>query len=107
MLGKRIHQIHVKNADMLLSTPGGRLDWPRMAQEFYDIGYRGWYVLETGSPIEGHRRRHARQHRVREEDVPHAAGAVSRAAKAGLDGYCFCSSRPIRFQMFLHGLFEA
>jgi len=50
LLGKRIHQIHVKNADMLLPTPGGRLDWPRMAQEFYDIGYRGWYVLETGSP---------------------------------------------------------
>ena len=41
MLGKRINQIHVKNADMLLSTPGGRIDWPRMAQEFYDIGYRG------------------------------------------------------------------
>ena len=50
MLGRRIHQIHVKNAEMLLSTPGGRLNWPRMAQEFYDIGYRGWYVLETGSP---------------------------------------------------------
>ena len=50
LLGKRIHQIHVKNADMLMSTPGGRLNWPRMAQEFYDIGYRGWYVLETGSP---------------------------------------------------------
>ena len=50
MLGKRIHQIHVKNANMLLSTPGGRVDWPRMAQEFYDIGYRGWYVLETNSP---------------------------------------------------------
>jgi sugar phosphate isomerase/epimerase len=50
MLGKRIHQIHVKNADMLLSTPGGRLDWARMAQEFYGIGYRGWYVLETNSP---------------------------------------------------------
>lgn len=50
MLGKRIHQIHVKNADMLMSGPGGRLDWPRMAQEFNDIGYRGWYVLETGSP---------------------------------------------------------
>jgi L-ribulose-5-phosphate 3-epimerase len=50
MLGKRIHQIHVKNANMLLSTPGGRLDWPRMSQEFYDIGYRGWYVLETGAP---------------------------------------------------------
>ena len=50
LLGKRIHQIHVKNADMLMSAPGGRLDWPRMAQEFYAIGYRGWYVLETGSP---------------------------------------------------------
>ncbi len=49
-LGKRIHQIHVKNAEMLLSAPGGRLDWTRMAQEFYDIGYRGWYVLETSSP---------------------------------------------------------
>lgn len=50
MLNKRIHQIHVKNANMLLSTPGGRLEWPRMAQEFHDIGYRGWYVLETPSP---------------------------------------------------------
>jgi L-ribulose-5-phosphate 3-epimerase len=50
MLGKRINQIHVKNANMLMSTPGGRLDWPRMAEEFYQIGYRGWYVLETGSP---------------------------------------------------------
>ena len=50
MLGKRIDQIHVKNGNMLLETPGGRMDWPRMAQEFYAIGYRGWYVLETGSP---------------------------------------------------------
>jgi sugar phosphate isomerase/epimerase len=50
MLGKRIAQIHVKNGDMLLETPGGKMDWPRMAKEFYDIGYRGWYVLETGSP---------------------------------------------------------
>jgi sugar phosphate isomerase/epimerase len=50
MLGSRIHQVHVKNGDMLLSGAGGRLDWPRMAREFYDIGYRGWYVLETGSP---------------------------------------------------------
>jgi sugar phosphate isomerase/epimerase len=50
LLGKRIHQVHVKNADMLLSTPGGKVDWPRMAQQFYEIGYRGWYVLETGSP---------------------------------------------------------
>jgi len=50
MLGKRINQIHVKNANMLLATAGGRIEWPRMSQEFYDIGYRGWYVLETGSP---------------------------------------------------------
>jgi L-ribulose-5-phosphate 3-epimerase len=50
LLGKRISQIHVKNGDMLLSTEGGRLDWQRMAQEFYAIGYRGWYVLETTSP---------------------------------------------------------
>jgi L-ribulose-5-phosphate 3-epimerase len=50
MLGKRINQVHVKNANMLLATPGGKMDWPRMAKEFYDIGYRGWYVLETGSP---------------------------------------------------------
>jgi sugar phosphate isomerase/epimerase len=50
MLGKRIHQVHVKNANMLMSGEGGRLDWPRMAKEFYEIGYRGWYVLETGSP---------------------------------------------------------
>src|SRR6267142_3132259 len=50
LLGTRIHQVHVKNGDMLLSTPGGTLDWPRMAQQFYEIGYRGWYVLETASP---------------------------------------------------------
>lgn len=49
-LGRRIHQIHVKNANMLLSTPGGRVEWPRMAEQFYGIGYRGWYVLETDSP---------------------------------------------------------
>ena len=50
MLRTRINQIHVKNANDLLSTPGGKIDWPRMSKEFYDIGYRGWYVLETGSP---------------------------------------------------------
>jgi sugar phosphate isomerase/epimerase len=50
MLGRRISQVHVKNANMLLSTPGGKIDWARMAQEFYAIGYRGWYVLETNSP---------------------------------------------------------
>ena len=50
MLGRRISQIHVKNASELLATPGGKMDWPRMSKEFYEIGYRGWYVLETGSP---------------------------------------------------------
>jgi L-ribulose-5-phosphate 3-epimerase len=50
MLGKRINQVHVKNAEKLLSTPGGLIDWPRMANELHDIGYRGWYVLETNSP---------------------------------------------------------
>jgi sugar phosphate isomerase/epimerase len=50
MLGRRINQIHVKNGNERLATPGGQIDWPRMAREFYDIGYRGWYVLETPSP---------------------------------------------------------
>jgi L-ribulose-5-phosphate 3-epimerase len=50
MLGKRINQVHVKNAEMLLSGQGGVIDWPRMSQELYGIGYRGWYVLETSSP---------------------------------------------------------
>jgi L-ribulose-5-phosphate 3-epimerase len=49
-LGKRINQVHVKNAEMLLATPGGRIDWPRMAEQFHGIGYRGWYVLETNAP---------------------------------------------------------
>jgi sugar phosphate isomerase/epimerase len=48
-LGKRIHQIHVKNGEKLMRDPE-LLDWPRLAQEYYGIGYRGWYVLETGSP---------------------------------------------------------
>jgi L-ribulose-5-phosphate 3-epimerase len=49
LLGKRIHQIHVKNGQKLMRDQD-ILDWPRLAQEYYDIGYRGWYVLETGSP---------------------------------------------------------
>ena len=48
-LGQRIHQIHVKNGQKLMREPD-ILDWPRLAQEYYDIGYRGWYVLETGAP---------------------------------------------------------
>ena len=49
LLGKRIHQVHVKNGDKLMRD-SDILDWPRLAQEYYAIGYRGWYVLETGSP---------------------------------------------------------
>jgi len=56
MLGKRISQVHLKNANasdnsqQLLQTPGGKMDWQRMSKEFYDVGYRGWYVLETAAP---------------------------------------------------------
>ncbi len=46
---KRIHQIHVKNGDKLMREPD-ILDWPRLAQEFYEVGFKGWYVLETRSP---------------------------------------------------------
>jgi sugar phosphate isomerase/epimerase len=49
LLGKRIHQVHVKNGNMLMRDTD-ILDWPRLAQEYYGIGYRGWVVLETGSP---------------------------------------------------------
>jgi sugar phosphate isomerase/epimerase len=48
-LGTRIDQVHVKNGDKLMHEPE-EIDWPRLAQEYVDIGYRGWYVLETGSP---------------------------------------------------------
>jgi sugar phosphate isomerase/epimerase len=48
-LGKRIHQVHVKNGPKLMREQDV-LDWPRLAQAFYDIGFRGWYVMETGSP---------------------------------------------------------
>lgn len=50
-LGARIHQIHVKNGNKLMQETD-ILDWPRLAQEYHAIGYRGWYVLETGSPSE-------------------------------------------------------
>ncbi|HTV02215.1 MAG TPA: sugar phosphate isomerase/epimerase family protein [Luteitalea sp.] len=48
-LGKRIDQIHVKNGQKLLGEPE-LIDWTRLSQEYLAIGYRGWYVLETGSP---------------------------------------------------------
>jgi L-ribulose-5-phosphate 3-epimerase len=48
-LGKRIHQVHVKNGPKLMREPE-LLDWPRLAREYEQIGYRGWFVLETDSP---------------------------------------------------------
>ena len=48
-LGRRIHQVHVKNGPKLMRETD-ILDWPRLAKEYFDIGYRGWYVLETDSP---------------------------------------------------------
>jgi sugar phosphate isomerase/epimerase len=49
LLGKRIHQVHIKNGQKLMREQD-ILDWPRLAQEYLDIGYRGWYVLETDAP---------------------------------------------------------
>ena len=48
-LGKRIHQVHVKNGPVLMRETD-ILDWPRLAQEYYEIGFRGWYIMETDSP---------------------------------------------------------
>jgi len=49
LLGNRIHQVHVKNGKKLMRERGD-LDWPRLAKEFYEAGYKGWYVLETSHP---------------------------------------------------------
>jgi len=48
-LGKRINQVHIKNGPKLMRDTD-ILDWPRLAQEYHDIGYRGWFVLETDAP---------------------------------------------------------
>jgi sugar phosphate isomerase/epimerase len=48
-LGRRINQVHIKNGEKLMRDRD-ILDWPRLAGEYHDIGYRGWYVLETDSP---------------------------------------------------------
>lgn len=48
-LGRRINQIHVKNGPALMRD-ADIMDWPRLAGEYHDIGYRGWYVLETDAP---------------------------------------------------------
>jgi sugar phosphate isomerase/epimerase len=48
-LGRRINQVHIKNGPKLMRDTD-ILDWPRLAQEYFDISYRGWYVLETDAP---------------------------------------------------------
>ena len=48
-LGRRIHQVHVKNGPKFMHEQD-ILDWPRLAQAYAEIGFRGWYVMETGSP---------------------------------------------------------
>src|SRR6478609_6527322 len=48
-LGRRINQVHIKNGPKLMRD-ADILDWPRLAQEYHDIGYRGWFVLETDAP---------------------------------------------------------
>jgi L-ribulose-5-phosphate 3-epimerase len=50
-LGRRINQVHIKNGEKLMRDRD-ILDWPRLAREYYDIGYRGWYVLEQDTVVE-------------------------------------------------------
>ncbi|MFH1069757.1 MAG: sugar phosphate isomerase/epimerase family protein [Candidatus Glassbacteria bacterium] len=46
-----IHQVHVKNGKELMSGPNERgFAWPEVSELLYKIGYKGWYVLETGAP---------------------------------------------------------
>jgi len=48
-LGPYLCQVHLKNGDRLLEEESN-VDFPACAQALRDIGYRGWYVLETASP---------------------------------------------------------
>jgi len=49
MLGDRICQVHVKNGNLLLSQPSN-VDFAACGRALREIGYKGWYVLETASP---------------------------------------------------------
>jgi sugar phosphate isomerase/epimerase len=49
LLGKRICQVHLKNGAELLSGPGN-VNFPACADALREVGYRGWYVLESTSP---------------------------------------------------------
>ena len=60
---------------------------PRLAADgagVHDIGYRGWYVLETDSPTRSDRR-HPGQHRVRQEDVQDAGNWRQRSEPKNTD----------------------
>lgn len=47
LLGReRIRAVHVKNADMLIETPG-LVDWAAAFASLNAIGYDGWYVYES------------------------------------------------------------
>jgi len=48
-LGPHLCQVHVKDSGGLLSEVND-LDFPACARALHEIGYRGWYVLETASP---------------------------------------------------------
>ncbi len=53
LLKDHIHQVHVKNRDQYMDGPNERgFKWTEMAELFYKIGYKGWYVLETSLPKE-------------------------------------------------------
>lgn len=46
-----IHQVHVKNNPNLMEDYCVKgFSWIEAAELLYKIGYKGWYVLETGSP---------------------------------------------------------
>lgn len=48
LLGKsRIAMVHVKNGNKLIEEPGP-VDWPAAFAALQGIGYKGWYVYETG-----------------------------------------------------------
>lgn len=48
-LGSYICQVHVKNGGEFLSGPSN-VSFPACGEALREIGYHGWYVLETASP---------------------------------------------------------
>jgi hypothetical protein len=81
LLGTRIHQIHVKNANMLLSARAVEWTWPADGEGV--LRHRLPWLVRPRDRLadEGHHCRHPGQHRVREEDLPRAAasGVLNRS----------------------------